>query len=288
MRRLACVFVLAISSLAVVNPPQHATKSPAAPPPPPASSFVPPPCALPFDAIKVQHPIDTRCGTQGTGAAAFQLQNKAKNNFCATGMPAPVTFAHLTDLQHRVEAPPPTGLGPNYTEPASRTMLTALGEGTPAAIIAFIREAHFADTGSGEGVNCDLKGEDNNDIHIALVEQAGADECTSITAEMSPHFRPQVWAAATPDPKSTQAKPLPAIPRLNDIARPVLITGQLFFDAHHHPCVNGHPKTGDPSRKSSWEIHPVYSIRVCKHTTITACNANVPADWEELDAVIHP
>src|SRR5437016_3108533 len=79
-----------------------------------AVEFVPP-CTLPFDAIKHKHPFDTRCGINGTGTdPAKLLQNKVKNNFCATGTATPISFQRITDLQHRVEAPPPSGLGPNY------------------------------------------------------------------------------------------------------------------------------------------------------------------------------
>lgn len=81
---------------------------------------------------------------------------------------------------------------------------------------------------------------------------------------MSPHFRPLVWEAARPNPTSTAEHPKPPIPRLNEVKRPVRIEGQLLFDASHHVCVNGTPGNGDPARVSSWEVHPVDDIRVCK------------------------
>ena len=252
-----------------------------------AVKFVPP-CTLPFDTIKHKHPIDDTCGISGIGGGNEKLlQNAAKNNFCATGVAALTSFATLIHKQRQVEAPPPGGLGPDYHEPASRTTLRTLGEGSRISIIAFIKEAHFADTGSGEDVNCKGKGADNNDIHIALVEHIADPECTSVTAEMSPHFRPLIWERANPDPASTPTKPKPPIPLLNTIKRPVLIIGQLFFDASHHPCKNGTPGKDDPARASSWEVHPVYDIKVCKHDTIATCRENVAADWEDLGAVIH-
>ena len=45
----------------------------------------------------------------------------------------------------------------------------------------------------GEGVNCKNSLFDWNDIHIALGETASAEECSSVTAEIIPHFRPAVW-----------------------------------------------------------------------------------------------
>jgi len=249
-----------------------------------AEEFVPG-CTLPFEAIKLKHPIDATCGIRGTGTdPAKVLQNAAKNNFCASGALTPVTFPQLLALQRRVEKP--DVLGTPYVEPVSRAKLRALGEGKPVVIVAFLKEAHFADTDTGEGVNCKLLDAPNNDIHIALVAQAGADECTSVTAEMPPHFRPGLWEAATPDPHqpAPPARPRPPIPRLNAITRPVRIAGQLFFDASHLPCTPGHRRS--PQRISSWEIHPVYSIFVCKRTALADCHADVPSDWQRLDEVL--
>src|SRR5437870_1077399 len=102
-----------------------------------ADEFVPP-CTLPFDAIKVKHPFDTKCGIGGTGTdPAKLLQNRVKNNFCAAGTPTAVSFQQLLTLQRQVESP--AVLGPNYTEPASRARLVARGEGKPVAIVAFLK-----------------------------------------------------------------------------------------------------------------------------------------------------
>jgi hypothetical protein len=38
----------------------------------------------------------------------------------------------------------------------------------------------------GESVNCNGPSEEDNDVHIALVANPGDQECTSVTAEMSP------------------------------------------------------------------------------------------------------
>jgi hypothetical protein len=62
----------------------------------------------------------------------------------------------------------------------------------------------------------------------------------------------------------------------------VRITGQLFFDGSHHPkpCSGSLANTGDPVRATSWEIHPIYSIEICREGT-TCMHAN---DWEPLPA----
>ena len=43
------------------------------------------------------------------------------------------------------------------------------------------------------------------------------------------------------------------------------LTGQLFYDASHKPCVFSGGKIVErhsPERRSIWEIHPIYRIEV--------------------------
>jgi len=239
-----------------------------------------PGCELPFDQIAVHQDFDDVCGIAGAGTQApLLLQNRVKNNFCATGDPVLLTFTSFKKLQTLVEKP--ENLGPKYREPDTRDKLQNInytttegetaGEGTLVTFAAFIEEAHFADTDKGEGVNCKMGGAENNDVHIALASRANeTDECKSVTAEMSPHFRPPLWAERP----------------LNSIGRPVRITGQLFFDASHHPCSGN--KRPNPKRVSSWEIHPVYNIEVCKKTTLASCKADDDGVWESFDEFMNP
>ena len=96
-----------------------------------------------------------------------------------------------------------------------------------------------------------------------MPDNKDTNECNSTTAEMSPHYRPPGW---TPD-------------RLTKLGKPVRIRGQLFYDNSHKPCTPGH--TPNPHRVSLWEIHPVYSIDVCKSSDIDECrkNSNNDAEW---------
>ena len=55
------------------------------------------------------------------------------------------------------------------------------------------------------------------------------------------------------------------------------LTGHLLYDASHRPCRPGHPAR--PARLSSWEIHPVYAIDVCKNSTLGGCAANDDSKW---------
>lgn len=156
-----------------------------------------------------------------------------------------------------------------------------LGEGSLVTLEGFIFKAKhsntFVDSGSlskgGESVNCKKTTLAGNDIHIALSRtKAGAkkmgesSECETVTAEITPHHRSAIYNRFDTNLKDflngklqkkgedkLKGKPLPL-----QGAR-VRVTGQLFFDASHSPCRNGH---GGPPRRSIWEIHPVFAIEV--------------------------
>ena len=242
-----------------------------------------PGCKLPFDAIKsVGLAIDAQCGIDGNAGdnTAKRLESNAKNNFCAPGNPVTITPGIFTKLQSAADKV--DGLRDSLK--TSRSALHDLvkvpngpmvGEGAVVKFVAFVRDAHFSNEKrkspprkSGELVNCNEPGGEFNDIHIELVNDANEDDtCTSVTAEMSPHFRPEAWTELTEL----------AIPR------PVRVTGHLFFDGSHQPCRPG--KRASPARISVWEIHPVYGFDICTSKSISACrkNTNNDAFWVPLD-----
>jgi hypothetical protein len=241
-----------------------------------------PGCPLPFASIAVQHPIDSgdaRCGIEGKSAAddANHAQNRAKNNFCATGDAVTLTQDDFVKLQKAVDdAGIPSGSTKSL--PPDRKVLHDLhttgggakvGEGTKVRFVTFVLKAHYSDTRTGEAVNCGLPGNEPNDIHIPTVQATtgtAADECQSVTAEMSPHGRPDGWT-----PKALQG-----------LGAPVRITGQLFFDGSHKPCT---PDTvRNPKRVSSWEIHPVYAVDVCSASTLAECPIEDDSKWHPLAA----
>jgi hypothetical protein len=144
------------------------------------------------------------------------------------------------------------------------------GEGDRVRIVAWVMKAKFSNDKprprgkNGEHVNCNHSGEEFNDIHIALASNKNDGECETITAEMSPHSRPEQWTPAN----------------LVNLQFPVRVTGQLFYDSIHRPCENGR---GSPKRRSSWEIHPVYAVEVCAKKSIAQCPVNGGADiWTPL------
>jgi hypothetical protein len=201
-----------------------------------------------------------------------------KNNFCSRNGPEVVTPQTVVDLQSNTHLP----FG-HEREPRDRRMLRDLGEGKVVRIKAYLIEAHHADVGTGESVNCDGKTEDQNDIHISLGALPHTRECEGVTAEISPHYRPLSWNEIGHFEifnRSTQRYSVNHALAARLQSHPYRITGQLFFDASHDPCPCGATRCG-PSRASLWEIHPVYDIEVCR--TGTRCNESIDADWIAFD-----
>jgi len=147
-------------------------------------------------------------------------------------------------------------------------------------------DPHPADLGSGEDVNCTQKKAPENDVHINLTESAvpppvkkldpdkeakraarnaALCDAKAVIAEVIPHYRPAAYEPQNLIPLAQQHTP-------------VRISGQLFFDAAHRPCHGSVP--GDSSvRGSLWEIHPIYSIEVCRHKTLADCPATATDVW---------
>lgn len=234
-----------------------------------------PSCTLAFDAIKQHHPIDNSCGASGNQRddTARGVQNQAKNNFCAQGRPVNINFDVLHQLQRDAETAG-ISFGSDGKIPPDRSVLRnlsttagSIGEGTVARLAAFVVKAHYSNLGKGKGesVNCKLGDRESNDVHIVLGEKSNQDdECSSATAEMSPHFRPDAW-----DPNV-----------LTDHNEHLYrFTGQLFFDASHKPC--SPDGKGNPKRSTIWEIHPVYAVDICI-AAANDCTVDSDQDWVAL------
>ena len=247
-----------------------------------------PSCTLPFESIKVHHPIDDACGKRGDvpdppvaeNDAGHALQNELKNNLCESGSAASVTFATFARLQARLDQKIPAAKTWDRNHlPKGRTGFTALyttsdgktiGEGSIVRFAAWVSKLR---AGGKESVNCQGSKKDETDLHIVLISNSDREntpECSSVTAEITPHFRPDNWDAHT-------------ILLAND--HPFRFTGPLMYDAAHRPCASSQskPKVGTPARISSWEIHPVYGIDVCKKKSLRTCNSGDESVWIPLD-----
>lgn len=239
-------------------------------------------CNPPFTGGQ-SHDIDQHCPNEGCAKKDNdKAQNKVKNNFCAAGPATQISAVSIDKLQADVDQLVQQGTfkyGQSSPQPADRVKLhdlstvdvngnsVLLGEGKLVTFEGFVLDAKHDDTYvlgtdkpyAGEGVNCNNSLFDWNDIHVALGEKAGAEECSSVTAEISPHFRPALWdrfdSNACTSPHVTNSLPINGLR--------VRITGQLFFDGSHTPgqCEGPHGVNSFP-RRSVWEIHPAYAIEV--------------------------
>src|SRR5262249_33855441 len=153
---------------------------------------------------------------------------------------------------------------------------TEVHEGTLVRTVAFLMEAKYSST-SGEAVNCNFGKIGNSDIHLVLAASKAAasaatpNACESFTAEITPHFRPDEWLVLSTLHK-TQTKTAWDRIVAQELDRPLRITGQMFFDGSHRPCIG---EEGRPPRISVWEIHPVYGVDVCKKKFLTSCRIDV-------------
>ena len=226
------------------------------------------PCPLPFEAIATRPDPAASCRFEGCFSSADRaFESLAKNSFCID--PSSATdlddFTMFRSLQARTD-------GKQTGDRSQLRAISPLGEGSIVRLAAYIKEAHISDCAGGENVNCQLTGFINNDIHIPLVQDPADDECLSVTAEMSPHFRPAAWSQ---------------IDEKTPLNRLVRITGPLFYDNSHTPCTldakNQITRRSSPARVSVWEIHPVYGIDVCDTAKGTDCEAADTTGWTPYD-----
>ena len=208
----------------------------------------------------------TSCPIEGSGGKEAE-QNKAKNDFCATGAPQAVTIADLVELQRKVEADGSIPFGKEG--PATdRSKLQSFGEGTSVVLTGYVKMARQE---GKESVNCELDVPNQpayHDIHISIVEAPGNSECSGVVAEMIPHHRPTSWNPAL-------------VNKVRDAGLQVRLTGDLMFDSSHAPCANGAAIAGDPSRAALWEVHPIYKFEVCTQADCSAGDGWVSLeDWQ--------
>jgi hypothetical protein len=241
--------------------------------------------------------IDSLCGNEGCfKSAANNKQNEAKNNFCApTANIIPVTretFKALQDAVNNMSSIKPR-VPPNSRAKLKNIKLpdgTRLGEGNVVSFVGYILSVTHSNVdknkpltaGNGESVQCNFLGCAYNDIHVELTGvQNDSTPCRTVTAELIPHYRPAAWENFdSPDYASFLS------------THPVRLKGQLFFDGSHIACLNGKPgvftnngqQQTDFARIAVWEIHPVYSVEVCKKTAKADCLKN-ESQWIPLSGL---
>jgi hypothetical protein len=211
--------------------------------------------------------------TKPTGCSAADsahgLVNQLKRTVPPQGTPTTLTFDTFSQLQSAA-----VGLVDQGVEipPAERDQIKSIettegtvGEGSRVRLVAFLSEG-TPHANSGESVNCNLKREANNDIHVSVSEAKDASEFEGIVVEMIPQNRPAKWTSS----------------KIEELrGKVLLIEGGLFYDNLHF--ANGdenNPMQGQPKRFSLWEIHPVMSLKVCKKTKVSQCDPDRASDWK--------
>ncbi|UFZ08081.1 SH3 domain-containing protein [Bradyrhizobium ontarionense] len=226
------------------------------------------PCVSP-ETIKVctaRKP--TGCAAPDSAHGAI---NRIKRTMPPEGPVTTVTFDTFSQLQSAAEERVDQGA---EIEPADRDKIKSIdtaegtvGEGSLVRLVAFLSEGK-PHANTGESVNCNLKGQENNDLHISVTEKKNGSEFDGIVVEMIPQNRPDNWTAA--DLATLRGKVL-------------LIEGALLYDNMH--VTNGdanNPLSGQPKRFSLWEIHPITSLKVCKKPTASQCDPDRTADWKDF------
>ncbi|HEY2828872.1 MAG TPA: SH3 domain-containing protein [Thermoanaerobaculia bacterium] len=164
------------------------------------------------------------------------------------------------------------GQGASLT-PEDRDMISNLkvgsgttGEGHQVVVTGYlVGDPH---PNSGESVNCNLSGKDNNDMHIPFADSADKTPFEAIVIETIPQGRNAGWTRAR------MMKVLKAKQR-------VMITGQLFYDSAHRVRTNDNPSLkNQPQRFSLWEIHPVNEFLVCAKSK---CSPNDKTQWTKVE-----
>ncbi|HEV3307283.1 MAG TPA: hypothetical protein VGZ91_12670 [Candidatus Sulfotelmatobacter sp.] len=237
-------------------------------------------CSSPLFPTDTATDMDkTSCSVDGKGGAET-WQNEAKNNFCPSGDPnSPIltSIPELVALQTKAQETPNINFGNPRSHPLTskagpvqdRAPLVALGEGSLVQLVGYVKIARQE---GAESVNCGANVPNApayHDIHISIVLSPADQECSGVVVEMTPHHRPEAW---TPQ-------------LVNEVAAAgllVRVTGQRMFDSSHTPCQNGSPISGDPSRISLWEVHPIYKFEVCSQGNCSS------GGWVPLEAWTKP
>jgi hypothetical protein len=211
---------------------------------------------------------DTGCASPGTPHA---IVNQRKRRMPTATSAVLLTFDDFATLQQQADSL----VGENKELSADqRAQLTALNvgagkvsEGDLVTLTGYLVGTPHPNT--GESVNCNLKGESNNDFHIPLSNDPGNTDFQGIVVEMIPQSRNSSWTLG----KLTQ---------IENNGQLVLVSGALFYDNLH--LVNGdaaNPRKGQPHRFSLWEIHPIAQVGVCTKSA-NSCDPNRPSDWASL------
>jgi hypothetical protein len=129
---------------------------------------------------------------------------------------------------------------PHVGQNEPRVASEELGEGSAIRVSGYLIRGDTTKT--PEACNCYLRGPDNNDLHLNVVEHKKDDIGASVIVEITPRVRPRGWD-------------LVKIKTLANRGAYLRLTGWLLLDTMH---------TGESrGRGTPWEVHPVTECEVC-------------------------
>ena len=202
------------------------------------------------------------------------LLNEVKHRLPPAGTPMMLTFADMTALQQLADARVKSGTEAKVSA-KDRAKLQGLetqngrvGEGDLVAMVGFM--GGKPEINPGESANCYLQGASNNDFEFNFAPSATSTPYDGIVGEMIPQDRPKTWTIGK-------------LRKLANEHRQVLVVGQLMFDTRHLP----NPKKGtnhESPRVSTWEIHPVTKLLVCRQPA-GGCDPKQEDQWPPIEAI---
>lgn len=119
-------------------------------------------------------------------------------------------------------------------------------EGIPVSAVGYLVAFKPQTSGGGESCNCHKHHAANTDVHMALTENPGQGEDTSVVVETTPRLRAK-------HPNWTHQN----LQDFIDTDQPVRISGWLMLDPEHRAHLGTY-------RTTLWEIHPITKIEVWK------------------------
>ena len=227
----------------------------------------------PGEAAAACQPNLSSCPATGCAApdSPHGLANQLKRTVPSASSGTTLTFDDFSSLQQQADNLVGEDKELTAADRANLTGLTVangqVSEGDVVTLLGYLVGVPHPNT--GESVNCNLRGETNNDYHIPMSNDPSNTDFQGIVAEMIPQNRPDAWSLAN----LTQAE---------SSQRLIMVTGALFYDNFHK--VNGDPNNplrGQPHRFSLWEVHPITQFLVCQKLD-NSCDLAQAGDWAPL------
>lgn len=195
--------------------------------------------------------VDGPCGATGDGGDT--TTNRLKNRMDEPSTAHDVAWDAIASLAY------PQHMPKEFTEWKDHEDEILAYEGAAVRVVGYIAAIKPQNKKPGESTNCHSNKAAETDWHIALVQNFGDGEKTSIVVETTPRLRKKHtgWALAK-------------LREWEDEDAPVRITGWLLFDPEHAGHIGRY-------RSTLWEVHPITKIEVLDENH----------HWVDLETVAH-